>query len=113
MDAPTIVQPTQPLYTVLVSETLAGLVEDVNMAMRDGWRCVGAPFESLDDGLCQAMIRDPALEQANKMMQQAFEFIARGPMPPLGKLMEYCVMCGGVNGEHQPGCPMEQLKGGH
>jgi hypothetical protein len=58
-------------YSVLTSETLAGLVVDVNAAMHDGWRCVGGPFLSLEDGMCQAMQRDPNFEQALKLMHDA------------------------------------------
>jgi hypothetical protein len=58
-------------YSVLTSETLAGLVVDVNIAMLDGWRCVGGPFLSLEDGMCQAMQRDPNFEQALKLMHDA------------------------------------------
>lgn len=87
------------LYTVVVAETLSGLVESVHAAMVEGWRCAGGPFESLEDGMCQAMYRDPAHERLGSMLDM-IETITRSlmPKPP-------CPKCGAPLGMHTPECP--------
>jgi len=91
----------KPTYSVLIDETMAGLVVQVNIAMQDGWRCVGGPIESLEDGVCQAMQRDPTFDEAVRMVHDAARQLGLFNAPP-GR----CRHCGSSEvGKHFADCP--------